>query len=114
MESHLDVILDNRDGRDILALAGRLDNSTAATLQQKVDALLDTGARRVVVDLAMLEYISSAGLRVLLGTGMRLRGKDDASLTVIRPRGMVKDVLEVAGFGQMFPLLDSLEAALAG
>ena len=48
-------------------------------LQQALDAMLASGARKKVIDFTALDYISSAGLRVLLGTAKRLSGSGAGS-----------------------------------
>ena len=58
----------------LVAVVGSLDSNTSPQAQQALDAILSGGARKIVVDLTALDYISSAGLRVLLGTVKRLGG----------------------------------------
>ena len=50
----------------IIALTGRIDATTASSFETSCRELLDSGAKKVVVDLGGVEYISSAGLRVIL------------------------------------------------
>ncbi|GAB7081306.1 STAS domain-containing protein [Megalodesulfovibrio paquesii] len=113
MASGLELITDKRGPFLVLAPKGRLDNVTALLFQQRVEQVLAMGETRLVIDLAGLEYISSAGLRTLLAISMQLRSKPGGSMTFARPSGMVQDVLNLAGFPQMFTLYDTLEAALS-
>jgi len=58
----------------VVAFAGNLDSNTSPQAQQTLDGILAGGGRKMVIDFTALDYISSAGLRVLLGTAKQLRG----------------------------------------
>ena len=62
-----------RDGIIAVVPAGRIDTTTAPTLEGHLNALLAVGARRVVVDFSRVDYISSAGLRVMLIVARRMK-----------------------------------------
>ncbi|OQY23665.1 MAG: hypothetical protein B6I34_04420 [Anaerolineaceae bacterium 4572_32.1] len=53
---------------DLLAVSGRVDSSTAPELEATLRGIIDSGRFRIVLDVADLEYTSSAGLRVLVST----------------------------------------------
>ena len=55
-----------------LRLSGRLDTTTAPAFEDKILGRIESGERHVVIDLAQLDYISSAGLRVIVLAGKRL------------------------------------------
>jgi len=57
-----------------LSLCGKLDTTTAKTFEEKILALIESGDRRFIIDLAQLDYVSSAGLRVFALAGKRLDG----------------------------------------
>lgn len=94
----------------VFAVNGRIDSLTAPQLGQFVDAQIAAGQHRLVADLALLSYTSSAGLRVLLGAlkETRLHGGDLRLAAV--PSGVGK-VLEMSGFGQIFKSYATVEAA---
>ena len=80
-----------------LRLSGRIDSTNAAAAEQEIQTLLqDAAGPNVQIDAQDLEYISSAGLRVLL----RLR-KSCTGLTVVNVSAEVYDVLEMTGFTEM-------------
>ncbi|MCA1946469.1 MAG: STAS domain-containing protein [Desulfovibrio sp.] len=112
MHAGLELITEKRGQALVLHLGGRLDNTTVTLFQQRVEQVLAVGEARIVVDLARLEYISSAGMRGLLALAMQLRSRPDGSIAFARPQGMVQDVLRLAGFQQMFTMFDSLEDAV--
>ena len=80
-----------------LALSGRIDSSNAAAAEQEIASLLDGYAgAALTIDADALEYISSAGLRVLL----RLR-KRYADLEIVNVRSEVYEIFEMTGFTEM-------------
>ena len=86
----------NRDGNNMtLALVGRLDTTTAPTLEAELGENL-AGVEDLVLDFAALEYISSAGLRVLLGAQkiMNKQGK----MTVKNACDEIREVFDITGF----------------
>ncbi len=96
----------------MLRVAGRLDQATAGDLEAQCVALLDEGATRMVIDVSELEYISSAGLRVILATAKRLRPAG-GGIAVCGAAGVVAEALTIAGFASLLPITDDLEAAMA-
>ena len=77
-----------------IALEGRLDTMTAPQLEAELAAL--DGAESLVLDCSKLEYISSAGLRVLLSAHRIMNCKGGMKVTHINE--IVSEVLEVTGF----------------
>ena len=81
-----------------LALEGRLDTTTAPELEQVIRAELDK-ADALVLDFGKLEYISSAGLRVLLSAHKAMARK--GGMKVVHANEMVMEVFEVTGFSDI-------------
>jgi anti-sigma B factor antagonist len=101
-----------RDGIVILALNGRLDASNAGTLEDKVLGLIAGGNQRFVIDGAHLDYISSAGLRVLLVAAKRLKASD-GRIVVASLNEHIQEVFDIAGFSSIFAIYRSAEEAIA-
>ena len=78
-----------------IAPEGRLDTMTAPELEAELGKSLD-GADSLVMNLEKLEYISSAGLRVLLAAHKQMAGK--GGMKVIHVNEIVQEVFEVTGF----------------
>ena len=81
-----------------LALEGRLDTTTAPELEQVIKAELDK-ADALVLDFGKLDYISSAGLRVLLSAHKAMSKKGGMKMTHVNE--MVMEVFEVTGFSDI-------------
>ena len=101
-----------RNGALILKPKKRIDSSTAKAFEDQAAALVEKGANKVVVDFSELDYISSAGLRVLLTTAKKVKAAGGA-LTLSGVHDDVKEVLDVSGFASIFGMHDTVEAALA-
>jgi len=95
----------------VLTLKGRLDTETAADLELALQDLLAAGERQFLLDLAGIGYVSSAGLRVLLGLAKQLDG-GKGSLRLCGLSAAVRQVFDVAGFRKLFAIFPNREAAL--
>ena len=73
----------------VLEVTGRLDTMTAPALEKTINENLD-GIKSLILDLQRLEYVSSAGLRVLLGTQKKMQEVGEMKL-----KNVCQDVLEV-------------------
>lgn len=78
-----------------VAVEGRLDTVTAPDLEAELKSALD-GAKELVMDFTKLEYISSAGLRVLLSAFKKMDAKG-GKMKVTNINEMVREVLDVTG-----------------
>ena len=84
------------NGADLqIALEGRLDTTTAPELEQALKASLDD-ANTLTMDFEKLDYISSAGLRVLLSAHKIMSKK--GGMKIVKVKEIVDEVFEVTGF----------------
>jgi len=95
----------------IVAIAGSLDSTTSPEAQKSLDAVV-AGAKKVVLDFSQLDYISSAGLRVLLGAAKQLRASG-GKLGMFGLNQSVKEVFEISGFATILSVYQSEADALA-
>lgn len=85
-----------KNGTEVdIGIVGRLDTTTAPELEAELSAECDADA--VVFDFSGLEYISSAGLRVLLAEQKAMNGKD-GKMTIKNVNDTVMEVFEITGF----------------
>ena len=99
----------------VVALAGNLDSNTSPQAQQALDDILAGGARKLAVDFSKLDYISSAGLRVLLGAAKRLGGQGSAgALRLFGLNETVKEVFDISGFSTILSVFATEADALNG
>lgn len=101
-----------QNGTLVVTPTGRIDSTTSATLDEHFLRVVSGGNRRIVVDFSSVDYISSAGLRVLLGLAKRMREAKGA-LVLCGMNDPVRQVFGLAGFLPLFAIDDSREAAVA-
>lgn len=89
------------DNLPVIALEGEVDVYTAPQLKQAMTALLEKGAKRIVVDLTKVEYLDSTALGVLIGGLKRLR-EAEGNLFLICPSARIKRVFEITGLDKIF------------
>ena len=99
------------NGIVFLAFKGRLDGTSAPEAEQAVKNILDAENNRLLFDLALLEYLSSAGLRVILGAAKEMKRRD-GKFVLCALNAYVKEVFEVSGFGAIIPIADTVEAGI--
>ena len=95
----------------VCTIKGRLDSLSAPDLEKECTTWIEGGTRVLVFDLAELDYVSSAGLRVFIASAKKLKARQ-GELRFCNIHGMVKEVFGMAGLTTMFSLYDSVEAAL--
>ena len=84
-----------------IALEGRLDTMTAPELEAELNQSM-SGAESLVLDFSKLEYISSAGLRVLLSAHKAMSAKGGLKVTHVNE--IVQEVFEVTGFADILTI----------
>ena len=104
-------------GEDVVVLVagGEIDYAASPQLRERIDAHIDAGGRRVVVDLSMVTFIDSTAIGVLVGAVMRLRELGEGSLTVVcaDDNDRVLRIFEIAGLDSLIGLHHSREEALS-
>lgn len=91
-----------KDATATLHISGRLDTTTAPELESTVAALPD-GIKELILDMAEVTYISSAGLRVLLISQKKMNKLGSMKLTGVCEA--VMDVLEITGFADILTIV---------
>lgn len=99
-------IRSGRDGGDArLTLLGELDMATVPRVEQAVAALLEQGARSVVVDLSAVTFVDSSGLRMFITLNERAAA-EGFELGLIRPTDRSLAVFQITGAEKNLPFLD--------
>ena len=81
-------------------LKGRIDTITSPDLEDKLEEEMD-GIEKLIFDLANVDYLSSAGLRVLLGASQEM-DEVDGEMVIRNVTAPVMDVFQVTGFSSAF------------
>lgn len=97
----LKIAVSNNGGEYTFDVSGRLDTNTSPELEAKINEVVDN-ANKLIMDLGNLAYISSAGLRVLLGAVQQMDGKGE--MIVRGPSQAVREVFDLTGFSRLFTI----------
>ena len=100
--SYLKISTTKNDAEYTLLLKGRLDTITSPGLDSKIKEVVDD-AKKLVFDFFVLEYISSAGLRVLLGT-LQIMEEKNGEMVICNLTEPVRVVFELTGFARLFDI----------
>jgi anti-anti-sigma factor len=93
-----------------ISVSGELDGSMATVFQQEVEKAVAQKVKRLVLLVSDLDYISSAGLRVLVFARQKMgQGVD---IYVVGAQQQVKDTLQMTGFDRSILALDTYDAAM--
>ena len=96
----------------IIDIQGRLDTTTAGDVATEINQVVDAGNARLIVNLQDLEFISTAGLRVLLRIS-DLAKQQGGAVHACHITGIVKEVIEIAGFNKILTIHETEAEALA-
>lgn len=95
----------------ILQIQGKLDSMNSPELDKRLTGLVESGIRQIAVDLAGIDYVSSAGLRVFLSAAKRLK-QTQGKLALANPTVQVQQIFDIAGFASILPILKTLNEAV--
>jgi anti-anti-sigma factor len=106
--------IETRKVYDVLVvdMSGRLDSRTSGESGDRIVQIAQGGDKRVLLNLDKLDYVSSAGLRVIVTGAKLLQGKR-GELKICNAKGGVKSVLETSGFDSLIKLYDTEKEAIA-
>ncbi len=97
----------------VIRIDGHLDTQTSAGAQAQLTQLIDQGATKLVVNFERLDYISSAGLRVLLKAAKQLKG-NSGELRICSLNEVVQEVFDISGFTTILTVTKTEPEALEG
>lgn len=99
----MEIIKKLEGAKQTFTIKGNLDTVTSPNLQQELDAL-DPSVREIVFDFAALDYISSAGLRVMLTANKKMMASG-GSMTIMNTSPAVREVFDMTGFSDIFTMV---------
>ena len=109
----MDIIEKMVEGVVVLRFKGKLDQRTASDALLFLSELIDSGRHKLLLNLSELEYISSAGLRVLIAAAKRLKAIEGGEIVLSCLSGNVLEVFEISGFINIFAIFESDQQAIA-
>ena len=97
----MNIELKKNDTETIIKLVGRLDTTTAPSLDKIINEDIDT-TKNLILDFSGVEYISSAGLRVVLNAQKKMQ--QIGSMKLISVCESVMDIFEITGFADILTI----------
>ena len=107
----LEIDLEEIDHRVLLRLDGRVDAASAPLLEKKIRQLVDEKHNELLLDFSRVDYLSSAGMRVLLFFAKKL-SQEKGSFALFSLSEEVKEVLKMAGLDKVLKIFSSEKEAL--
>lgn len=97
---------------DLFTIKGRVDSVTAPQLAQALETANENGKYKLVVDMAGLEYMSSAGFRALLAAQRNSKKYNRGEVVLVKVPDRIREALELAGFTELFKTFDDTLTAV--
>lgn len=111
IEGVVEITEEKKGQVTILRMKGRLDAISSPGAEKKVLEIINSGEHYILLDFKEVDYLSSAGMRMLLSTTKRLKGLT-GKLVICSVNITVMDVLKMSGFDHVLDLADDEEEAL--
>jgi anti-sigma B factor antagonist len=107
----MEIFQENNNEIEIFSVKGSLDSNTSAEFETRIYAALESGQRKLILNLEDLDYISSAGIRVMLKTTKDLK-RMDGNIVLCALQDYVREVFDIAGFDGYLNIENNLKAAM--
>lgn len=107
----LRIELEEIEQRVILRLDGRMDAASAPVLERRLNTLIEEEHIHLILDFSRVDYLSSAGMRVLLSATKKLKSQN-GELVIFGVTDDVSDVIKMAGFDKILRIYASEKEAL--
>jgi anti-sigma B factor antagonist len=98
---------------DVINASGRVDSFTAPRLAEAFQSIIDKGRCKLVFDMSTIDYISSAGLRVMIDVQKNCKSSNHGELKLVGVPRRVSETLELAGFVPLFKFYNDLDLAIS-
>lgn len=97
---------------DLLTVTGRVDSATAPALAEALDAIVNDGRFKIVIDMTGLEYMSSAGFRALISAQRNCKRYNRGEVIFASVPANIHSALELAGFTSLFQIYADVTSAV--
>ena len=108
----MEITVNESGGVQVLSFTGNLDTNTSPDAESEINQLIDGGAQKLLINFEDLNYISSAGLRILLATAKKLKASN-GDLKICGLNATVQEVFDISGFGVILSVSASESEALS-
>ena len=94
----------------IISISGRIDTVTSKDVEAKLDGAIGERKKKMIINLAKMDYISSVGLRVLLAA-LKKQRQNQGSLQLASLQPLVQNIFRITGLDEVFQIFPTEEAA---
>ncbi len=108
----MEIKEDKIDEQVIVYLSGRIDSTAAVEFEEKLIQIIDTGCYNMIIDFEKIQFISSAGLRVLLLAAKKVKPYGGKLIFCSMSKD-VNEVFDISGFSSLFEIHSSASEAAA-
>jgi anti-sigma B factor antagonist len=112
-EPVMNIETNEQSGISVVEFDGRLDTNSAPDAEKALAALVEGGATKILLNFEKLQFVSSAGLRVVLATAKKLKATG-GQLQLCALNDIVEDIFEMSGFSTLFKIHKSVDEAVSG
>jgi anti-sigma B factor antagonist len=97
---------------DLVKISGRVDSSTAPKFAEEIAKITYAGRYKIVIDLSEVQFLSSAGLRVLIATQKNSKRYNRGEVLLAAVPANILSVFDLAGFTSIFKIFDDVITAV--
>lgn len=108
----MEIKVDKIDGQVVVSLSGRIDSTAAVEFEEKLIEVIDAGANVMIVDFLNVQFISSAGLRVLLLAAKKVKPYGGKLILADMSKD-VREVFDISGFSSIFDIQENVTKAIS-
>lgn len=108
----MEITVTESNSIEVIAVKGRMDSVEAPHFEKALQDANQRGMYNLVIDMAHLEYMSSAGFRALVAAQRNSRRHNRGDVVLVQVPGLVYEALEMVGFAEHFSIFEDLETAV--
>jgi anti-sigma B factor antagonist len=112
LEETMEVTTTQYKRCDVVAASGRIDSQTAPNLEAAFQEIMDAGRYNVVFDMSDVDFVSSAGLRVMIAVQKTCKKWNRGELVLVNVPQRIYETLDLAGFVPLFGIYDDMVEAV--
>ena len=108
----MEIKVDKIEEQVVVSLSGRIDSTAAVEFEEKLIEIIDAGANKMIIDFLRVQFISSAGLRVLLLAAKKVKPYS-GKLVLCDMSKDVREVFDISGFSTIFDIQENVTKAIS-
>ena len=108
----MDVVVEEKGDIIVMRVKGRLDAASSPQLEQTINSIIDGGHFKLVLNFSDVEYLSSAGMRLMLAISKKLQNLE-GKVVACSLSDDVMEVIKMAGFNQVIEFYPNEQESLS-